>query len=312
MHGCAVFLARINLHGSLMPSRCNACRDISSPSDLDQLRNDIRRLHQAAWEMAPFVAVSGIQGCVPILLHDWTSSFAGCFETQMVHALCFDRSSKAIQRSDSGSASARPASAAKEGLLPAPEAGDALLDAELAAARSDRVALLDLLSSKAVLLLQSSMHQHRAALATPDDALSREGEPAATVSPLPPRLDRAQSAHAGSVSAGASRGSSSSGVAVGASCGNGSSYFPAPASSIASTLLESTSLLREMRVQASGREASQRAAAERASEMKAKYDCAQQDVTMLRNIVGELQGAGSLGRARPATAGQYAHIWGGL
>lgn len=209
----------------------------------------------------------------------------------------------------------RPASAAKEAPLPATSVGDAMLDAELAAARSDRTALLDLLSSKAIMLLHASMQQHRASLSNLAEALPREGEPvAATVNPLPPRPGRAQSAHAGSIGACSIRSGSGSGVAAGAGgsnrgsepgcLGSTSAPAPAPVTSIASALLESTALLREMQMQASSREATQVAAAERASEVQAKYDCAQQDVTMLRNIVGELQAAGRLVRPRPATAGE--------
>ena len=183
----------------------------------------------------------------------------------------------------------------------------AILEAKIAAAGSDKPLLLELMNSQASQLLHASVMCHKPS-STNTEAGSASLPGQALRYPT-----RVQSAHVRSLSSGIVRSSLLGGNGVAGSTtikqdSGALSSFMSNDASLASVLLESIALLEDLRRQASSTEAARHEAEARAGQAQGKLEMAQQDVTMLRNMVGELQASGSLVKSgssiRPSTAGE--------
>ncbi|GAX76138.1 hypothetical protein CEUSTIGMA_g3581.t1 [Chlamydomonas eustigma] len=233
---------------------------ISSPkkvASLELLKIDIRRLH-AAIQTAADLPVSG-SGAYGVL------NIKTC-------------------RSESG-ARAEVAAAAVSALSSG--SSDAALEAELASSGSDRLALLELLSSKASNLMLSSARQYRSlgldsgTVTVCSQELNNGTAPKLSRPALPlAGQGRSQSAQFRNNQNNQWVGSEGSGKAG--------------SESLTSALLDAVAVMNELQRLGVNREAARRDAEERATDFKNKLEASLQDVTMLRNIVGELQASSSL------------------
>ena len=181
------------------------------------------------------------------------------------------------------------------------------LEAEIAAAGSDRSLLHDLISSQAGQLLRLIVSRHR-----PCTSSTAPRTDTASSQASARHSSRAQSARVGSLSSGVKSDTSGS---AGSSPTKGEAHSAAGGSSegfetesFVSVLLESAALLSDLHRQTSSHETAHREAEARADQMQAKFETAKQETTMLRNMIGELQSSGKLDKAggsiRPSTAGE--------